>query len=462
MQLQEFSNPDWHRGTPNLRRRILRALLLDTLLLAVLILLGEVGVRLVFPETARMLYSRTLTGGYPVEHNSHGLRDHEFPAQRPPEEARVVCLGNSTTFGTGVAGADTYPKQLETLLNARSGAPRSLVINGGGQGTSVDQMLSFLQDKGLAFDPAVVVIGFSPSALGMTARALAAGPNPGTAAHDPPVAGRLTRLKRTVWEAAVAVHIQLSQSYLYAFCDAQIRRRFYRLGVMRDRMDKSAGAIFAYAFDVPGVDLAEIESVYATFAEQVSQVKAVLDRRGIPCVVLGMPSRFELSQEPEDNERGFELRRIRIQPLDRVAQLCAQLEIPYVDLRPPMRAARAAMLAGDEKWDDLYTPLDYTHLNRTGLHIAAEELLQCIDGHGWLRGGSEARYAGPPNRPLARGAVMPLDLTLDGGSVTGGISHTLRWRGKDSCVFVANAGDLRYAVACGRVWQLSTKAACPI
>ncbi len=395
MQLQQFAKPEWHSGTPHAGRRILRTLLLDAVVLVVLLVLGEIGVRLVFPDTARMLYSKTLTGGYPVAHNSHGLRDREFPVQRPPDELRLVCLGNSTTFGTGVADEDTYAKQLESLLNTRPGQCRTLVINGGGQGASVEQMQSFLQDKGLAFDPAVVVIGFSPSALGMTARGQAAAPNPGTPAQAPPVTGRLKQLNRAVREAMLAVHIQLSQSYLYAFCDAQIRRRFYRLGVLRDRMDKTAGAIYAYAFDVPGVDLTEIESVYATFAEQIGRVKALLDQRGIPCVVLGMPSRFELSEESADNERGFELRRIRIQPLERVGQLCAQLGVAYVDLRPAMRAARAAMQAGRRDWDDLYTPLDYTHLDRAGLRIAAEELQRCIEAHGWLR--ADSRYAGSPS-----------------------------------------------------------------
>jgi lysophospholipase L1-like esterase len=395
MQLQQFAKPEWHRGTPHVGRRILRTLLLDAVVFVLLAGLGEIGVRLVFPETVRMLYSRTLTGGYPVEHNSHGLRDREFPVQRPPDEVRLVCLGNSTTFGTGVADEDTYAKQLEALLNARPGARRTLVINGGGQGSSVEQMLSFLQEQGLAFDPAVVVIGFSPSALGMTARGRAAAPDPGAPGRDPPVTARLKRLSRAVREAMLAVHVQLSQSYLYAFCDAQIRRRLYRLGVLRDRMDKTAGAIYAYAFDVPGVDLTEIESVYTTFAQQVGQIKALLDQRGIPCVVLGMPSRFELSDESVDNERGFDLRRIRIQPLDRVGQLCAQLGVPYVDLRPAMRAARAAMQAGHQDWDDLYTPLDYTHLDRAGLHIAAEELLHCIDAHDWLH--ADSRYAGSPS-----------------------------------------------------------------
>ena len=42
------------------------------------------------------------------------------------------------------------------------------------------------------------------------------------------------------------------------------------------------------------------------------------------------------------------------------------------------------MLKQDQPWDDLYIPFDYTHLNRTGLHIAAKLLLAAIEGNGYL------------------------------------------------------------------------------
>ncbi|HEX9751263.1 MAG TPA: GDSL-type esterase/lipase family protein [candidate division Zixibacteria bacterium] len=50
--------------------------------------------------------------------NSHGFRTPEFLFEKTPGTTRVVCLGESTTFGYGVANGQTYPRKLEEYLNA--------------------------------------------------------------------------------------------------------------------------------------------------------------------------------------------------------------------------------------------------------------------------------------------------------------------------------------------------------
>jgi hypothetical protein len=166
---------------------------------------------------------------------------------------------------------------------------------------------------------------------------------------------------------------------LYVFLDSNLRRMLYRTGIHRGQMDRRVGAVYAYAFDVPGVDLDEVESSYRMLAECLAKMTAMLDARGVPLVVLGIPSRFRISDDPVDNERGFAIGKIRIDPLDRVAESCTDLGIPFVDLRPPLRAERRRMFAGHRSWDDLYIPLDFVHLNSVGLRIAAVELLRMIE-----------------------------------------------------------------------------------
>ena len=56
--------------------------------------------------------------GVPVSINSEGLRDREFPLEKPPGVYRVMMLGDSTTFGWGVRQEDTAAKFLEHKLNA--------------------------------------------------------------------------------------------------------------------------------------------------------------------------------------------------------------------------------------------------------------------------------------------------------------------------------------------------------
>lgn len=50
--------------------------------------------------------------------NARGFREREFRLQEPAEKQRLLCLGDSFTFGTGVGVEDTWPRQLERLCAA--------------------------------------------------------------------------------------------------------------------------------------------------------------------------------------------------------------------------------------------------------------------------------------------------------------------------------------------------------
>jgi hypothetical protein len=52
------------------------------------------------------------------ETNSFGLRDVEFSLAKPEGTLRIVCLGDSVTYGAGVPFDETYEQQLERALKA--------------------------------------------------------------------------------------------------------------------------------------------------------------------------------------------------------------------------------------------------------------------------------------------------------------------------------------------------------
>jgi len=76
-----------------------------------------------------------------------------------PGVYRVLCVGDSITYGFNVDAADTYPRQLEALLAARHPGRRFEVINAGVAGWSWIQGRRFLELEGLALRPDAVVIG---------------------------------------------------------------------------------------------------------------------------------------------------------------------------------------------------------------------------------------------------------------------------------------------------------------
>ena len=87
-----------------------------------------------------------------VRINSHGLRDDEVPYEKPPDEFRILLLGDSQLFGDGVAGEDTLPSRLEKkLLGVQA-------INAGFIGYGTDQHLLFLRREGHRYRPDVIIV----------------------------------------------------------------------------------------------------------------------------------------------------------------------------------------------------------------------------------------------------------------------------------------------------------------
>ncbi len=101
----------------------------------------------------------TKVGKKPVRINSHGTRGREFEANRPAGTFRVLCLGDSRTFGWGLAEEETFAGRLEVLLqHAAPAGTRLDVINAGVNAWSYPQMLIYLKRDGLDYSPDVVVL----------------------------------------------------------------------------------------------------------------------------------------------------------------------------------------------------------------------------------------------------------------------------------------------------------------
>src|SRR5262245_37236253 len=71
-------------------------------------------------------------GGISYRHNGLGLRGPQPPSSKPAEVYRLLVVGDSYTYGWGVAERDTVPGQLERLLREDVPSGRILeVINAG-------------------------------------------------------------------------------------------------------------------------------------------------------------------------------------------------------------------------------------------------------------------------------------------------------------------------------------------
>lgn len=87
--------------------------------------------------------------------NSHGARGaEEYPLAKPPGEKRIVVVGDSFTFGEGVADDEVYAALLQRRIDGAK------VINLGVLGYGTDQQYLRLRRDGFAFDPDLVILAF--------------------------------------------------------------------------------------------------------------------------------------------------------------------------------------------------------------------------------------------------------------------------------------------------------------
>lgn len=116
---------------------------------------------------------------FDVRTNALGLRGREVSAQKPPGTLRVLCLGDSCTFGSGSGGDDTYPARLERVLREAHPDRKVEVLNAGVPGFTSYQCMKYLETEGVKLEPDVVVVavGFNDSmpAQGGEKRAIPAG-----------------------------------------------------------------------------------------------------------------------------------------------------------------------------------------------------------------------------------------------------------------------------------------------
>ena len=95
----------------------------------------------------------------PVHINSHGTRGAEFSIEKPANTIRILSLGDSRTFGWGLAENETYSAVLKGLLQKQYLAGTKVeVINAGVNAWSYPQMGLYFRNTGLSYKPDIVIL----------------------------------------------------------------------------------------------------------------------------------------------------------------------------------------------------------------------------------------------------------------------------------------------------------------
>lgn len=98
--------------------------------------------------------------GQLVRINAKGLRGPDIPYERRPGSTRILFVGDSVTFGDGLANYDeTLPARIGAAVARRSGRTVE-AINSGVSGYSPWQEARFLRNEGFRYSPDLVVVTF--------------------------------------------------------------------------------------------------------------------------------------------------------------------------------------------------------------------------------------------------------------------------------------------------------------
>lgn len=166
--------------------RKIKELIFLAFILLVILLLGEILLRIFLPSAYGVPYGAFIEDkeikyipkpnfkGYIYNHahedyklnfviNSDGLRDYDYSIQKPKGTYRIITLGDSETFPDEIQLYEQFGKLLEKKLNNSTEINKFEVINFGVSGYDTNQSILFFKRKGLKYNPDLVIYFFNPN-----------------------------------------------------------------------------------------------------------------------------------------------------------------------------------------------------------------------------------------------------------------------------------------------------------
>lgn len=191
------------------------------------------------------------TWGHPVVSNESGFREREFEKKRP-DAWRVLVLGDSITYGTGLPVEERFTNLVEERLRKWFPGKNIEVLNLGMPGINAERAAYLLKRSIDPLEPDLVVVGFCIN-----------DPQSGSTRSSP-------ERDRLLWlfEAFHSLRY-VGMRRLATFLDSRIHRLLTRFGVLPDN-----GEIIQRAYDTDSRE-------WATFVASLQYIRAIGDERGL-------------------------------------------------------------------------------------------------------------------------------------------------------------------------------------
>lgn len=373
-----------------------RVLRRDAVLLGIVILVLESMLQAWAPQYRRNLYDGEFTGSCPLDLNAEGYRGDAVPVAKEAKEVRVLALGDSVTFGAGVASNRTWPAQFGEMLSERSGRPVS-VINAGMAGASLDELRFAYETLWSRHRPDVVAVAVSGNMVSLAwirRDQTPAMPRNGYAAQ-PRYRSFIKRLQTRSRRLRYSL-------CLPSFLSQNAERAMYWLGLANHNIDPRApyGAMLAYGWRQGGLEPSLADRAWDLLAADLAELRDVVVSHGAELVVTFTPCRFELSSSLWDNEKAVPRYRLAIDPSAQLRTVCASLDIPFAEALDAVRERRCQIREREHRSAPMYVSFHYNHLDVDGNRALADAFLSCLGANGLMkhpdgrRGTAPAHLAG--------------------------------------------------------------------
>ncbi len=266
-----------------------------------------------------------------VDHilNSAGWRDVEHTIVKPPDTYRILGLGDSYLMGQGVHSEDVFFRQLEQLLNQADLPSQVETISTGVSGKNTVDQVQLLEERGLAYDPDLVIVNFVPNDV----------------EQDLDSEEPIVEFYRQYTQLTQRPDFLSQYSYLWSWVRQRLQKQFIAQKYVKESIA---------SFD-------RNSQKWNVCRDALLKIVQICRDRNIPVMVVIFPFFHELNGD-------YPFQSIH----DRVNEFCREHGVPVLDLRESYRE-----FSGPELW---VHPTDQ-HPNEIAHKIAAEAMAQFIIEH---------------------------------------------------------------------------------
>jgi len=282
-----------------------------------------------------------------VSTNSRGLRNREASYARDARK-RILCVGDSFTWGLGVESREAFPSLLE------NGLSETEVINAGALGWGTAQEWLWLEREGQRYSPDVLILEFYVNDFWENDGSYLPGQRPAftVSAGEPVLQASPTPFPKRSRSESI---LRFLRGHSWVFRAARFGEEWMRVGFFQpaDLTPLARATLRERATTPPAQEV--------TFA-LLKRIRAFCDERGIRLIVLSIPSSWDVrpglggTTDTLAFHNAYEI----------AIRFCRTLNIDTVELLPRLLDMERRGSGGFHRFD--------IHLNAAG-HRAAADLL---------------------------------------------------------------------------------------